>query len=373
MRSLPFISGSALDKLECARCARRVEADRPRNVCPVCGGPLYARYELARADLRGLPWDFGARPADLWRYAELLPIRTERFRIGLGEGMTPLLAAPRLAESMGLDELLIKDEGQNPTGSFKARGMAVAVARAAELGIRTVAAPSAGNAGLALAAYAARHGMRALVAFPADIPGIYVRRCRAYGAEVITAGATIREAGAALRGMVEEKPAWRDAFDMSTLREPYRLEGKKTMGYEIVEQMRGAVPDAILYPTGGGTGLIGIWKAFEEMVALGWIDGTVTLPRMVAVQMKGCAPIVKAMVEQAEHATPFDEAQTRCWDCGSPRRSPTARSWRPCARAAGARWPSRRRTSPRRRIARRGSRGSTSPPRGPRSWPRSPT
>ena len=313
MRSQPFISGSALSHLECARCARRDEPDRPRTVCPACGGPLYARYNLARPDLRGLPWDFGGRSTDIWRYSELLPVRSPRHRIGLGEGMTPLISAPRLARALGFDDLLIKDEGRNPTGSFKARGMAVAIARAVELGVRAFTAPSAGNAGLALAAYAARHGVRALVAFPVDIPGIFVRQCRAYGAEVITAGATIREAGAALRAHIEEKSVWRDAFDVSTLREPYRLEGKKTMGYEIAEQMNGALPDAIVYPTGGGTGLIGIWKAFEEMAALGWINPTTARPRMIAVQMKGCAPIVEAALARADRATPFAEAQTRCW------------------------------------------------------------
>jgi threonine synthase len=315
MRTPPFISGSALSHLECARCARREDADRPRTVCPACGGPLYARYNLDRPDLTGLPWDFGQRPADLWRYAELLPVRTARFRSGLGEGMTPMIETPRLASAIGIESLHIKDEGRNPTGSFKARGMAVAVARAAELGARALTAPSAGNAGLALAAYAARHNVRALVAFPIDIPGIYVRLSRSYGAEVITAGATIREAGAALRAHAQEKAAWRDALDVSTLREPYRLEGKKTMGYEIAEQMLGDPPDVILYPTGGGTGLIGIWKAFEEIAELGWMGPSATglRPRMIAVQMKGCAPIVDAMVTRAERATPVGDAQTRCW------------------------------------------------------------
>ena len=214
--------------------------------------------------------------------------------------MTPLLCVDRLAAELGLEQLWVKDEGRNPTGSFKSRGMAAAVARAAELGIRALSAPSAGNAGLAIAAYAARHGLRALVAFPVDIPGIYVRECRGYGAEVITAGATIREAGAALRAHIQQKPAWQDALDVSTLREPYRLEGKKTMGYEIAEHCRGSLPDAIVYPTGGGTGLIGIWKAFEEMEALGWIREK--RPRMIVVQMGGCAPIVEAF--RAGAATP---------------------------------------------------------------------
>lgn len=311
VRFPPLIAGSALSHLECARCARREDADRLHTVCPACGGPLFARYALDRPDLRGLPWDLGQRDADLWRYAELLPVRSAHFRTGLGEGMTPLLSAPRLAREIGLDQLWVKDEGRNPTGSFKSRGMAVAVARAAELGVRALFAPSAGNAGIALAAYAARHGLRALIAYPTDIPGIYVRDSRAYGAEVITAGATIREAGAALRRHMEGKPAWSDAFDLSTLREPYRLEGKKTMGYEIAEQLSGGLPDVIVYPTGGGTGLIGIWKAILEMESLGWI--TAKRPRMIAVQMSGCPPIVDGFRSGAERATPCEEAQTRCW------------------------------------------------------------
>lgn len=300
-----------MSHLECARCARREDAERIASVCPECGGPLLVRYNLARDDLRGLPWDLGQRPSDLWRYTELLPVRSSRWRIGLGEGMSPLLCAPRLAAEIGVEKLWIKDEGRNPTGSFKARGMAVAVARAAELGARALSAPSAGNAGLALAAYAARHGLRALVAFPVDIPGIYVRECRGYGAEVITAGATIREAGAALRAHIQQKPVWQDAIDVSTLREPYRLEGKKTMGYEIAEHLGGSLPDGIVYPTGGGTGLIGIWKAFEEMEALGWISER--RPRMIVVQMAGCAPIVHAFRTESPSAEPAPDPVTRCW------------------------------------------------------------
>jgi threonine synthase len=300
-----------MSHLECARCGRREDAERIVSVCPECGGPLLVRYNLSRDDLRGLPWDLGQRPCDIWRYTELLPVRSSRWRIGLGEGMTPLLCSPRLTGEIGIEKLMIKDEGRNPTGSFKARGMAVAVARAAELGARALSAPSAGNAGLALAAYAARHGLRALVAFPVDIPGIYVRECRGYGAEVITAGSTIREAGAALREHIQQKAAWHDAIDVSTLREPYRLEGKKTMGYEIAEQLSGSLPDAIVYPTGGGTGLIGIWKAFEEMEALGWISER--RPRMIVVQMAGCAPIVQAFRAGSPTAEPAADPVTRCW------------------------------------------------------------
>lgn len=312
MRIPPLISGSALSHLSCARCDRRETPDQPVNVCKECGGPLFVQYDLARSDLRGLPWDLPQRPNDIWRYAELLPVRSARYRIGLGEGMTPMLAVPRLAHEMGLSQLWIKDEGRNPTGSFKSRGMAVAVARAAELQVKALAAPSAGNAGLAMSAYAARHGLQALVAFPEDIPPLFVSESESYGAHVIKAGATIREAGAALRSYVQENNSWKDVFDLSTLKEPYRLEGKKTMGYEIAEQLAGSVPDAVIYPAGGGTGLIGIAKAFEEMAELGWTDAQ-QRPRMIAVQMAGCAPIVEAFCADADHATPKDDATTRCW------------------------------------------------------------
>lgn len=311
VRFPPLIAGSALSHLDCARCARREDADRLHTVCPACGGPFFARYNLDREDLRGIPWDLGQRDPDIWRYGEMLPVRSARYRVGLGEGMTPLIPTPRLAREIGLDQLWVKDEGRNPTGSFKSRGMAVAVARAAELGVKAMCAPSAGNAGVALAAYAARHGLRSLIAFPVDIPGIYVRDSRSYGAEVITAGSTIREAAAALRKHTEEKPGWNEVFDLSTLREPYRLEGKKTMGYEIAEQFPGSLPDVIVYPTGGGTGLIGIWKAILEMESLGWVNAG--RPRMIAVQMKGCPPIVDGFRVGAERATPCDDAQTRCW------------------------------------------------------------
>jgi len=312
MRPEPFIAGSALSHLECARCRETEDPDRLLGVCPRCGGPLLARYDLQRSDLRGLPLEFSLRAPDLWRFAELLPVRSARLRLSLGEGMTPMLGAPRLAREHRIENLWIKDEGRNPTGSFKARGIAVAIARAAELGATAVMAPSAGNAGLALAVYAARHGMRALVAFPEEVPPAYVRDCRFYGAEVILAGASIREAAAAMRDHLETDRSWQEAFDLSTLREPYRVEGKKTMGYEIAEQLWGRAPDAILYPTGGGTGLIGIWKAFEEMLELQWLSEP-KRPRMFAVQMEGCSPIVDAFEAGADDATPAQEARTRCW------------------------------------------------------------
>jgi threonine synthase len=312
VRVTPLISTSALRCLDCARCERTESADRLRSVCGGCGGPLLARYDLARTDLRGLPWDLPHRSSDLWRYAELLPVQAGHFRVGLGEGMTPLLRLTRFGPELGLDQLWVKDEGRNPTGSFKARGMAVAIARAAELGCVAVCAPSAGNAGLALSAYAARHGLRALTAFPADISPAFVRDARLYGAEVLVSGATIREAGKALRQFVAEHAEWRDAFDVSTLREPCRLEGKKTMGYEIAEQLDGTAPDAVVYPTGGGTGLIGIEKAFDEMAELGWVDAT-RRPRMIAVQVEGCAPIVAGLAAGLDSGIASEDARTRCW------------------------------------------------------------
>jgi threonine synthase len=312
MQIRPLISSSALSHLDCARCHRREAPDHPNSVCPECGGPFFVRYELSRIDLRGLPWDLPHRPSDLWRYAELLPVRGRRHRIGLGEGMTPMLRAHRLGKRFGIDQLWIKDEGVNPTGSFKSRGMAVAVARAAELKVSALVAPSAGNAGLALAAYAARHGLRAMVAYPEDIPPVYVQDSRAYGAEVIVAGRTIREAGQALKQEIAGRSDWHDAFDLSTLREPYRLEGKKTMGYEIAEQLGDVRADVVVYPTGGGTGLIGIAKAYEEMTALGWIEEG-NQPRMIAVQMAGCSPVVDAFAEGSDRTVPREDANTRCW------------------------------------------------------------
>jgi threonine synthase len=239
----------------------------------------------------------------MWRYAEVLPVRDPAYRLSLGEGYTPLLKAPRLAAQLGLEQLWLKDEGQNPTGSFKARGLAVAVARAWELSAREVALPSAGNAGSAAAAYAAAAGLPCHVVVPADTPRVIVEEMRALGAELQLIDGLITDAGARVAQGVAER-GW---FDLSTLKEPYRVEGKKTMGYELFEQL-GRLPDVILYPTGGGTGLVGMWKAFDEMEQLGWIGAE--RPRMISVQAAGCAPIVRAWESGADHAVAWQDAHT---------------------------------------------------------------
>ena len=295
---------SLLDRLECSRCfrSRRFGPD-PAGLCP-CGSPLFARYRLGdgrrsfdRAALAG-------REASLWRYAEMLPGVAP---ISLGEGFTPLVSAPRIAADLGLERLFIKDESRNPTGSFKARGMSVAVSVAAAQGVRVAAAPSAGNAGSALAAYGARAGIEVHLALPESTPRAFVLEARRLGALVRLVPGSIADAGRALREAMEEAPG-RGWLDLSTLREPFRIEGKKTMGYEIVEQLGFSVPDVVVYPTGGGTGLIGMWKAFEEMEALGWIGSR--RPRMISVQAAGCAPIVRAFEQGRESAEPADDPRT---------------------------------------------------------------
>ena len=290
--------------LECTRCGQVFESERLWGVSPCCAKPLYARYALDRIRPHFRPGDLRGRRADLWRYAEVLPVRADAFRLTLGEGFTPLLPAPRLAAALGLQRVWVKDEGQNPTGSFKARGLAMAVARAWELGARDVAIPSAGNAGSAAAAYAAAAGLRAHVVVPADTPRPIQEEIRALGAELELVDGLITDAAARVAEGAR-KHGW---FDLSTLKEPYRVEGKKTMGYELFEQLGGRLPDAIVYPTGGGTGLVGMWKAFDEMERLGWIGPA--RPRMIAVQAAGCAPIVRAWDTGAEVAEPWQDAAT---------------------------------------------------------------
>jgi threonine synthase len=295
---------SFLSHLECGRCGERLEPDRLWNLCPKCQKPLLARYDLkaARAAVdRSL---LAGREPTLWRYRELLPVRDLRFKLCLGEGFTPLFRARRLGEETGFENLFIKDEGLNPTGSFKARGLAVAVSRAFELGVSAVSIPTAGNAGCAMSAYAALAGIEAHVFMPADVPKPFLNECRVLGAEVTLIDGLITDCGRAAREGVEKF----GRFDVSTLKEPYRIEGKKTMGYELAEQMGWALPDVIVYPTGGGTGLVGMWKAFDEMEKLGWIGAG--RPRMVTVQSDGCAPMVKAFHEGKEFAEPWPGART---------------------------------------------------------------
>ncbi|MEO3816398.1 threonine synthase [Plantactinospora sp. B24E8] len=298
-----------LTHLECPRCGATHDADRPQNLC-TCGSPLLARYDLPRVRQAVRPEEFARRSADLWRYRELLPVADDRYVTTLGEGWTPLLPAPRYGESIGLPQLMVKDEGLVPTGSFKARGAAVGVSRAAELGIKHVAMPTNGNAGAAWATYAARAGLRATVAMPLGAPTITRRECVAANAELHLIDGLISDAGRHVGTLVAAaggSPGG-EIFDASTLKEPYRLEGKKTMGYEIVEQLGWRVPDVILYPTGGGVGLIGIHKALLEMRELGWIGDT--MPRLVAVQSTGCAPIVRAFGGGATRAEPWADAWT---------------------------------------------------------------
>jgi threonine synthase len=290
--------------LECTRCGAPYGADEPWKLSPCCERPLYPRYDLdavgrrlARDDLRG-------RPADLWRYAELLPVRDPANAVRLGEGWTPLIDTPRLADRLGVARVWVKDEGQNPTASFKARGLCMAVSRAKELGVREVALPSAGNAGSATAAYAAAAGMRAHIVVPRDTPNPIVQEMRALGADVELIDGLITDCGVRVAAGAREH-GW---FDLSTLKEPYRVEGKKTMGYEVAEQLGWTLPDVIVYPTGGGTGLVGMWKAFDEMERLGWIGAA--RPRMISVQAAGCAPIVRAWERGDEHAEPWADAHT---------------------------------------------------------------
>jgi threonine synthase len=287
-------------ELECTNCGKKFEADVEQHVC-ICGKPLFAKYDLKKAAGTLTLANLSTRPRTLWRYAEVLP---EGEPVTLGEGMTALLAVRRLGASMGLEHLYVKDEGLNPTGSFKARGMTAAVTRAKQLGARTLAAPTAGNAGGALAAYAAAAGLAAVIVMPSDTPVANVTECRAFGAKVIQLDGLISDCGKYVAER-KDREGW---YDVSTLKEPYRVEGKKTMGYELWEQFGGQLPDVILYPTGGGVGLIGMCKAFDEMQEMGWIGAE--RPRMVAVQAEGCAPIVKAWEAHREKAEFFPHAAT---------------------------------------------------------------
>ncbi len=295
-------TGSRLDRLACRGCGRDSEPDRLIGTCPECGQALFAEYRTDRFDARSWWASLGNRPWTLWRYREMLPVREEAAVTTLGEGCTAILPLPAVPGAEGV-AVLLKDDGTMPTGSFKARGMAVAVSRARELGARALFAPTAGNAGIALSAYAARAGLGARVYLPAVGTEAVQAACRAYGATAVPVPGTIRDAGAA--GRAAEPGS--GAFEMSTLREPYRLEGKKTMGYEILEQLGPAVPEAIVYPTGGGTGLIGMFKAFRELRDLGLTDAR---PRFYAVQPEGCAPVVRALDHDAPRIEPWTDPVT---------------------------------------------------------------
>jgi threonine synthase len=295
---------SYVTHLECSYCGKIFDIESLHTVCPECGKPLLARYDLGRAKKSLRKEDLIGREPSLWRYRELLPVREDENIVSLGEGYTPLIHAARSGARLGMDNLFIKDEGLNPTGSFKARGLCMAISRAKELGVTEVVIPSAGNAAGAMSAYAARAGMGAHVFMPSDVPLPFRMECAAYGADVHLIDGLITDCGQEAHALAE-KNGW---FDVSTLKEPYRVEGKKTMGYELAENFEWMLPDVVIYPTGGGTGLIGMWKAFAEMRELGWIDDK--LPRMVSVQAKGCAPIPRALAAGEEFASPWEDAHT---------------------------------------------------------------
>lgn len=306
-------SYSYLSHLECARCAERHDATVAQGLCTACGSPLLARYDLTalgsevqRADLQGREWE-------LWRYHELLPSSDAKDELHLGEVVTPLLRMDRYAADLGLDELWIKDESATPTSTFKARGAAVGVSRARELGIARIAMPTNGNAGAAWASYGARAGLEALIVMPEDAPRITRAECLNAGAQVHLVAGVISDAGA----MVAAAVADGDWVDVATLKEPYRIEGKKTMGLEIVEQLGWTLPDVVVYPTGGGVGLIGIHKAITELLELGWVEGT--MPRFVAVQSDGCAPIVAAFEDGAPESTFWPDSETVAFGINVPK------------------------------------------------------
>jgi threonine synthase len=293
-----------MKELRCSRCDWRSPIDALYNLCPNCSAPILVHYDFAVAPrLR--------ERSDMWRYLDVLPVDDERDVVTLGEGLTPLLASRERAN------VFIKDESKNPTRSFKSRGMAAAVSMAKKLGAKRLAAPTAGNAGAALSAYGARAGLPVFVAMPRDTPQSIVDECRDYGAEVELVAGVITDAAKRVQQFIAEN----GGFDLSTLKEPYRVEGKKIMGYELLADLGGRLPDVILYPTGGGTGLIGMWKAFDEMERLGWIAAadSVKRPRMFTVQSSGCAPIVRAFEQQLDTAPEWESPRTSAWGLRVPR------------------------------------------------------
>lgn len=290
--------------LECTNCGKTFSAEEIHTTCPDCGKVLYARYDLDAARKHFTKDDPRKRAGNMWRWFEIMPVRDESNVVTLGEGYTPLLPAQNLGRQFGATQLFIKEEGLNPTGSFKARGLSAAVSKAKELGVRAIGMPSAGNAGAALAAYSARAGINAYIFIPEDTPEMMKKEGFVYGAQVYLVKGLINDAGKIVRDHAEAR-GW---FDVSTLKEPYRAEGKKTMGLELAEHFDWELPDAILYPTGAGTGIVGMWKAFEELEAMGWIGSK--RPKMISVQAAGCAPIVKAFHDGARHAELWQNAHT---------------------------------------------------------------
>jgi threonine synthase len=289
--------------LECSVCSKRYEAGKLHNLCE-CGGPLLVRYDLEKARENWNRDTIPNGPSSMWRYAPVLPVTKPSAIVSLGEGMTPLIHTQRLGRQLGADDLWVKDEGINPTGSFKARGLSCAISMCVELGVKKVAIPSAGNAAGAMAAYAAAAGIEAYIFMPKDVPQSNFIECCATGAKVTLVDGLISDCGKMVAAR-KDAEGW---FEVSTLKEPYRIEGKKTMGYELAEQFRWQLPDVIFYPAGGGVGLIGMWKAFEEMETLGWISSQ--RPKMIAVQAEGCQPIVRAFEQGKERSEFFEHAET---------------------------------------------------------------
>jgi len=292
-----------LTHLECSVCGDRHTPHERQTVCRSCGKSLVACYDLQAAKAQFARERLKEKNPSLWRYLPMLPLEREDNIVSLGEGMTPVISLRTISKELGLSQLWMKDEGQLPTGSFKARGLAMAISKAKEVGVKKICMPTAGNAGGAAAAYAARAGMESFIFMPEDTPEINIKECLACGAHVELVQGNISDAAKAMNQKKQK-----DWFDVSTLKEPYRLEGKKTMGYELAEQFDWELPDAIFYPTGGGTGLIGMWKAFDEMEKLGWIGSK--RPKMVSVQSAGCAPIVKAFNEKKNESEFWQNAQT---------------------------------------------------------------
>ena len=296
---------SYLSQLTCSECNRTFSATIVQTYCPDCQAPLLAAYNLQVVSREVNRDTFGNRPPGMWRWRELLPVYDPQYMLTLGEGDAPLLQTPRIGEELGLHRLYVKEEGRNPTGSFKARGLAAAISKAKELGINRVIIPTAGNAGGALAAYAARGGLSAYIVMPRDTPTANVEESRITGATVELVDGLISDAAEVAR----EKSQAEGWFDVSTFKEPYRVEGKKIMGYELAESFGWRLPDVILYPTGGGTGLVGMWKAFQELEKLGWLEDT-SRPRMVAVQAEGCAPVIKAFQDGSDTCAFWKDAHT---------------------------------------------------------------
>ena len=295
---------SYLKHLECTYCGLIHSVHEPNRLCVDCGKVLYPRYDIEKARLEVNKENLKVRDSNMWRYFEMMPVLDFKNVVTLGEGFTPILSASRLSERLGCQDIVIKDEGVNPTASFKARGLSAAVSKAKELGITKLTMPSAGNAAGAMSSYAARAGLEGYVFMPQDAPYSNQKEVDITGGRLTLIDGLISDAGVLSR----EKAAEMNLFDVSTLQEPYRVEGNKTMGYEIAEQLSWELPDVIIYPTGGGTGIVGMWKAFEEMELLGWIGSK--RPRMFAVQSDGCAPIVKAFIEGKEFADMWEDAST---------------------------------------------------------------